>query len=169
MTTENSEPRQFTDELHREVEEVGRFFERTDLTPVESRVFALLLLSSPPDLDFFAIQRFLGASKSTISNALRRLMREGRVDYRTKPGDRKRYFLVSPRKWLQQIQDRFASIAPFVATMNRVLQFRQPEEETDFDRELREVQDYFRFLDEEMPRLRQRWEQQRHLRSAART
>ncbi|CAH1002454.1 hypothetical protein LEM8419_03333 [Neolewinella maritima] len=149
------------------VEEIGKFFESTGLTPVEARTFALLLLSDPPELDFFAIQEFLGASKSTISNALKRLMNEGRVDYTTKPGDRKRYFRVSSQKWLEQIQDSFTTITPFVATMKKVVDLRKDTEDEAFNADLRRIQDYFLHLEQELPRIRAEWEQRRAAAAAA--
>ncbi len=153
-------PQQMVKNIKTRVEEIGIFFETTGLTPMEARVFSLLLLADPPAMEFFAIQEFLGASKSTISNALKRLMNEGRVDYITKPGDRKRYFRVSSQKWLQQIQEGFATITPFVATMNKVLKLREQTDSPKFNKDLRHIQDYFLHLERELPRIREKWERQ---------
>lgn len=152
-------PRQMIKDIKNKVEEIGIFFEKTGLTPMEARVFALLLLADPPAMEFFAIQEFLDASKSTISNALKRLMNEGRVDYITKPGDRKRYFRVSSKKWLEQIHQGFATLSPFVATMNEVIELRKNTDSPEFNRDLREIQDYFIFLEEEMRRIKAKWDQ----------
>ncbi len=143
--------------IKQKVEELGIFFESTGLTPMEARVFALLLLSDPPEKDFFAIQDFLQASKSTISNALKRLMNEGRVNYTTKPGDRKRYFRVSPNDWLNQIQEQFSSVAPFVKTMARVVDIRKDMDSPEFNKQLNNIQNFFEFLGEELPRMMTRW------------
>ena len=146
------------------VEEIGIFFESTGLTPMEARVFSCLLLADPPEQDFFAIQEYLGASKSTISNALKRLMNEGRVDYITKPGDRKRYFRISPERWLEHIQKAFDSMTPYVNTMRRVLQLREYANSPDFDSELDQILRYFEYLEDELPRIVANWEA-RQLRS----
>ncbi len=153
-------PQQMIANIKEKVEELGVFFAGTGLTPMEARVFALLLLADPPAMEFFAIQKFLDASKSTISNALRQLMKEGRVDYFTKPGDRKRYFRVSSAKWLEQIQESFATITPFVQTMDSVLELRKGTNSPEFNRDLQRIQDYFSFLAEELPRMKKKWEQQ---------
>lgn len=147
-------------EIKQQVEEIGIFFEQTTLTPMEARVFSLLLLADPPEMDFFAIQQFLQASKSTISNALKRLMADGRVDYITKPGDRKRYFRVSAHKWLEQIQETFANISPYVSTLNKVLELRRGSDSPAFNADLRHIQDYFRYLEQELPRIKAKWEEQ---------
>jgi len=145
-------------DLKEKVEEVGIFFESTGLTPMEARVFSLLLLSDPPQLDFFAIQEFLSASKSTISNALKRLMNEGRIDYMTKPGDRKRYFKVSPGKWLEQIKIQFAAVQPFVTTMREIGRVRKDMDSPELNAKLNTIQEFFEFLGEEFPRMMERWE-----------
>jgi len=146
-------------DLKEKVEEVGIFFESTGLTPMEARVFSLLLLSDPPQLDFFAIQEFLEASKSTISNALKRLMNEGRVNYMTKPGDRKRYFKVSPDKWLEQIKVQFAAVEPFVATMRMIGEERKGMNSAELNAKLNTIQDFFEFLGEEFPKMMAKWDE----------
>ncbi|MBB4080435.1 DNA-binding transcriptional regulator GbsR (MarR family) [Lewinella aquimaris] len=148
-------------DIKQRVEEIGIFYEQTTLTPMEARVFALLLLADPPEMDFFAIQDFLQASKSTISNALKRLMNEGRVDYITKPGDRKRYFRVSVLRWLEQIQESFASVGPFVSTLNKVIDLRKDTNSPEFNRELLYIKDYFLFLKEELPRIQAKWNERK--------
>ena len=151
-------PPQMIADIKHKVEELGVFFSGTGLTPMEARVFALLLLAEPPAMEFFAIQEFLEASKSTISNSLKRLMDEGRVEFITKPGDRKRYFRVSSQKWLEQIQESFATITPFVATMDKVLKLRESTDTPDFNRDLRHIQEYFLHLAEELPLIKERWD-----------
>ncbi|TXF91019.1 TrmB family transcriptional regulator [Neolewinella aurantiaca] len=147
------------DNLKEKVEEIGIFFESTGLTPMEARVFSLLLLSDPPQMDFFAIQEFLSASKSTISNALKRLMNEGRVDYMTKPGDRKRYFKVSPGKWLEQIKVQFAAVGPFVDTMREIRLIRENMDSKALNDSLLNIQNFFEFLSEEFPMIMAKWDQ----------
>jgi len=145
-------------DLKEKVEEVGIFFESTGLTPMEARVFALLLLSDPPQMEFFAIQEFLSASKSTISNALKRLMTERRVDYMTKPGDRKRYFKVSPGKWLEEIKIQFAAVQPFVTTMREIAHLRKDMDSPELNAKLHTIQEFFEFLGEEFPKMMAKWE-----------
>ncbi len=148
-------------DIKRRVEEIGVFFEQTSLTPTEARVFALLLLADPPEMEFFAIQEFLQASKSSISNALRRLMDDGRVDYITKPGDRKRYFRVSGEKWLGQMREGLAKIGPFINTLSKVIDLREGTGSSAFNRELEEIKEYFLFLKQELPLLQQKWDERR--------
>ncbi|MCB0644256.1 MAG: hypothetical protein KDC44_21580, partial [Phaeodactylibacter sp.] len=70
-------------ELKQKVEQIGVQFEMIGMPPMNARVFAFLLLAEPPHQDFYSIQEFLSASKSSISNSLNKLMTEGVVDYMT--------------------------------------------------------------------------------------
>lgn len=148
-------------DIQRRVEEIGVFFEQTGLTPTEARVFALLLLADPPEMEFFAIQEFLQVSKSSISNALRRLMDDGRVDYITKPGDRKRYFRVSGERWLGQMREGLAKLGPFINTLSKVIDLRQGTGSSEFNRELEHIREYFLFLKEELPALQAKWDERK--------
>ncbi|MBF8150467.1 hypothetical protein ITJ86_11205 [Winogradskyella sp. F6397] len=78
------------------VEEVGLVIEeRANLSPLASRIYALLILSSNDGLSFEAIVCTMQASKSSVSNNINVLLQLHYVDYYTKPGDRKRYFRTS--------------------------------------------------------------------------
>lgn len=146
------------DNLKQEVERIGVFFEDRKMTPIESRVFALLLLSDPPYLDFYSIQEFLQASKSSISNAINRLINAGRVDYLTKPGDRKRYFRVNMDKWLQTMKTELASVGPFVEIIDQIAKNRSEMAPTPFDDDLQRVRRFFAFMADEFPRMVAKWE-----------
>ena len=145
-------------ELQLTIERHGTFFEQRGMTPMEARVFALLLLADPPHLDFYTIQNTLGASKSAISNALNRLLAADRIDYLTKPGDRKRYFGVNPTGWLERMKTEIASVAPFVNRMDQILQARIGMDSPEFDAQLRHVRSFFAFMAEEFPKLMAKWE-----------
>jgi DNA-binding transcriptional regulator GbsR (MarR family) len=140
------------------IERHGTFFERRGMTPMEARVFALLLLSDPPHLDFYTIQDRLGASKSAISNALNRLLEADRIDYLTKPGDRKRYFGVNPMGWLERMKTEIDSVAPFVDRMDQILHRRAGMGTPEFNEQLRYVRSFFAFMAEEFPKLMAEWE-----------
>lgn len=146
-------------DLKKEVESLGVFYEKSGMTPMQARVFALLLLSDPPHLDFFAIRDFMGASKSAVSNAVNRLMDINRVDYLTFPGDRKRYFKVNPEKWLQQMKLEISSVGPILITLNKVISKRADMDTPEFNRELRRVHQFFAYMAVEFPKMLRRWEE----------
>ena len=79
------------------VERYGLFMEKSlNFAPIEARIFSTLLLAERKGATFEDLVKFLGASKSTVSTNLQKLSSMAVVDYYTKPGDRKKYFHLSP-------------------------------------------------------------------------
>ncbi len=147
-----------TEQKKQKVEKMGIFFERSGHSPMAARVFALLLLSEPPYRDFYSIQEFLCASKSAVSNALNHLMREGMVDYITFSGDRKRYFRVNPKGWLEVMQEKIRQAATFRHLIEDVLNERTDTKYLEFNEELKKVIGFLSFLSKEMENINARWE-----------
>lgn len=79
------------------IEKLGVHIEHKEqLAPVAARIIASLILSGKQGSTFEELITELGASKSTISTHLTHLQASTRVSYYTKPGDRKKYFILSP-------------------------------------------------------------------------
>ena len=126
---------------------MARPLEASGLPPMASRVFGLLLLAEPPYLDFFAIAEALGASRSAISNALKTLgARRGLVDYRTFPGNRRRYFYIDFERWMSVTKERVAATGEFGEVLERVLALRDPKRDRAFDAELHAMRSFYRQL-----------------------
>lgn len=78
------------------IEDVGVLLEeRANLSPLASRIYALLILSCYDGMSFEDVVHTMQASKSSVSSNLNVLLQLHYVDYYTKPGDRKRYFRTS--------------------------------------------------------------------------
>lgn len=78
------------------IEEVGVLLEeRANLSPLASRIYALLILSSYDGMSFEHIVNTMQASKSSVSSNLNVLLQLHYIEYYTKSGDRKRYFRTS--------------------------------------------------------------------------
>ena len=78
------------------IEDVGILLEeRANLSPLASRIYALLILSSYDGMSFENIVKTMQASKSSVSSNLNVLLQLHYIDYHTKSGDRKRYFRTS--------------------------------------------------------------------------
>lgn len=89
------------------IEEMGVYFESCDtLSPLSSRIFALLALTMEKGITFEEIQEALDASKSSISTNLQILQSKGRITYCTKPGDRKRYFRIDDKQIINRLDDK---------------------------------------------------------------
>jgi len=125
--------------LQKKVERMAVFFEKSGDTPMHGRVFAYLLLTDPPHKDFKEIQEFLCASKSAVSNALKFLQEEGRVDYIKFSGDRKRYFRVNTQGWLNNYKKRLGWIADMNQVLSGVLEERAKAKPNEFDKQLEKM------------------------------
>jgi DNA-binding transcriptional regulator GbsR (MarR family) len=139
------------------VEELGVMFEKFDRSPMESRVFAYLLLADPPHQSFDAIREFLDASKSAVSNALNRLQSEGTVHYITFSGDRKRYFKVNTSAWYERLIDSAKNLAAFNHLLEEVLRYRADSLHVNFTNDLKKLLDFQEFLTVEIEKSIAKW------------
>ncbi|NJW53887.1 GbsR/MarR family transcriptional regulator [Salinimicrobium oceani] len=78
------------------IEELGVHLEGDNLAPLAARILSTLILSGKRGVTFEELVKELQAGKSTISSHLDYLQHTNRVKYFTKPGDRKRYFIIDP-------------------------------------------------------------------------
>lgn len=144
------------EELKHETEDLGLAFDKLGLTPMAGRVLAYLMLSDPPYRSFDEIVEHLQASKSSISTTLKYLEQVEMVNYKTFPGDRRRYFRVAPERWIAQINihEKFRSM---VNILNHVLEIRA-EEGDELTPGLKDVRDMYLYFETEIPRMFERWE-----------
>lgn len=78
------------------IEEIGVHFESMNqMAPLAARIYAMMILSSGDGYSFEEILDITGACKSSVSTQLNLLLQLKKVEYFTKPGDRKRYFRVN--------------------------------------------------------------------------
>lgn len=78
------------------IEELGVHLEKDNLAPLAARILSTLILSGKKGVTFDELVSQLQAGKSTISTHLEHLQNTNRVKYFTRPGDRKRYFVIDP-------------------------------------------------------------------------
>ncbi|GLB53077.1 hypothetical protein NBRC110019_21170 [Neptunitalea chrysea] len=119
-----------SDDLEKEkrllIEKMGVFFENWDtLSPLSSRVFALLALSLEDGVTFEEIKETLGASKSSICTNLQLLQSKGRIDYCTKPGDRKRYFKIDDQQIMTRLDEKIEDWKQEKILHEKVLSYKE--------------------------------------------
>ncbi len=78
---------------------------KEQLAPLAARILSNLILTGKKGVTFDDMVRGLGASKSTIFTHLTNLQAAKKIAYYTKPGDRKKYFVISPDAMLQSMTD----------------------------------------------------------------
>lgn len=147
-------------EKQQQVEKMGIFFEKLGYSPMAGRVFALLLIAEPPYMDFYAIQDFMKASKSSISNALKILSQSGIVDYITFSGDRKRYFRVNTKNWFEILKEREQKGTEWIGMLDEVMEIRADSKDLAFNENLQKIIDFQIYMTKGMQELIEKWEAQ---------
>lgn len=146
------------DNLAEKVEEMGIMLEKTGYAPIPGRIMTYLLISEPPYRDFYEIQEFLKASKSTISTTLNQLMKQGVVSYTTFSGDRKRYFQINTKGLLNIIKEQYRQGRLINDMVSETLAHRKNSEFQRFNRELKEVTDFSAYIHSGIEKLITDWE-----------
>jgi DNA-binding transcriptional regulator GbsR (MarR family) len=80
------------------IEMFGVHFEKHyNMSPLSSRILGLLIVDGcKAGMTFEELVTKLEASKSSVSTNLNLLLKIGRIEYYTLPGDRKKYFKAAP-------------------------------------------------------------------------
>jgi len=88
------------------IEKMGVHLEsREQLAPLGARILATLVLKGRKGETFENLVTELKASKSTIFTHLTTLQASHRITYYTKPGDRKKYFILSPNALIRTMNE----------------------------------------------------------------
>lgn len=134
------------------VEKLGVQFEKEhQLAPVAARIFATLIVTGRKGITFDQLVTDLNAGKSTVSTHLEHLQTTNRIEYYTKSGDRKRYFIVNPDLMENHIDELTAKWEAQKCIHKEVLDFKLKsnqlnKEEPPFDMEFQKS--LLGFLDE---------------------
>lgn len=92
------------------VERLGIVIEQQDkLAPVAARILSYTILKGKRGTTFDDLVTSLCASKSTISTHLNHLQDLKKILYFTKPGDRKKYFVINEDTIIQNIDNMVES------------------------------------------------------------
>ncbi len=91
---------------NRLIETLGVHLEHKEqLAPLAARILAHLVLKGKKGETFENLVCYLHASKSTIFTHLTNLQASHRITYYTKPGDRKKYFILSPNALIRSMDE----------------------------------------------------------------
>jgi len=139
------------------IEEVGLYFERVGLTRMEGRVIGWLLICEPAHQSMGDLVTALNASKSSISVALRTLVTLYLIQQVSIPGERREYYKASSDMWNRSFRARIHQLTELRQLAERGIQLLadEPAEER---RRLELMRDHNAFMEEEFPKLLDRWE-----------
>lgn len=92
--------------LHKQkelIESLGRYYDKQGFQPIAGRLLGMLIVMDKGMFTFDEIVEELKISKSSASNAIKTLELMHTIEYKTLPGDRKRYFKL-------KTHDKFALV-----------------------------------------------------------
>lgn len=92
------------------IEQLGILMEKKhQIAPIAARIISTLILTGRQGVTFDELVKDLNASKSTVSTHLDHLQHSRKIQYFTKPGDRKRYFVINPNLLVEVIDETVAA------------------------------------------------------------
>lgn len=139
------------------IERFGVLMENHGSSPAEARITGLLIVCDVNELTFEEIYETLGISKSAASNAIKRLLDTNRIEYITKPGDRKRYFRTRIYKWEENLAENFKKSFSVSEIFKEILEQR-PKNTKEFNASLKNIIGFIGFLQTEIPVLFKKWQ-----------
>lgn len=121
-------------EKNRLIEQLGVVMEKKhQLAPLAARIVSTLVLTGQQGVTFEELVQNLCAGKSTISTHLDHLQAARKIQFFTKPGDRKRYFVINPDLTIEVINETVAAWESEQRIQEAILEYKQKRNE--FNRE----------------------------------
>ncbi|MEB8345247.1 transcriptional regulator [Flavobacteriaceae bacterium KMM 6898] len=115
------------------IEEVGLHLESSHkLTPLASRIYAIMILSSKEGFSFEEIMSITKASKSSVSTNISLLVQLNYVEFYTKSGDRKRYFRGTNNYLKLILQEYLQTTEKDLILVKKINQFNKEHNPTKF-------------------------------------
>lgn len=148
------------------IERMAQFTERRGATPMNGRVFGLLLVANQPKQDFFSICKALDASKGAVSNALNELIDFGVVNYEKKEGGRKRYFYVDHEGWMESAKVELRSVTHFKVLIDDIIEIRGNDEFKKFREHLEHISEFYGVMSNRLEEFITDWEQEQKSKTA---
>jgi DNA-binding transcriptional regulator GbsR (MarR family) len=141
------------------IEKFGVYMERTGtyLAPIEARIIGLLAVSDVIELTFEEIQQLLNVSKGATSSGINRLLAMKRIEYITKPGERKRYFRLALAQMEAKSREKLHSFSNIGKLWEEILAQRTMAT-PDFNRDMERIVSFMKFIEVELPLLFEKWE-----------
>lgn len=108
------------------VERIGVYFEKAEqLPPVGARILASITLTCKQGITFEQLVQEMNASKSTVSTHLSNLENIGRIEYFTKPGDRKRYYTPPHDGFIKFIDEKIRELESECKLHEDVIRYKE--------------------------------------------
>lgn len=139
------------------IEQLSLYFEGVGLTRVAGKVIGWLLVCDPPYQQQPELVEALGASKSSISVALKDLTTLYLVERFTLPGDRRTYYRTSKDMWSRSFRGRMHQMTELKELSERGLE-ALADAPAHQRKRLEMMRDMNAFMVEEFPKLLDKWD-----------
>jgi len=144
------------------VEAISLYFEQMGLPRTAGRVLGVLLISDPPAQSLTDLCALLDASKSSVSTTTRLLVEMDLIERVPSPVPRQVYFQFKPGGWAVFVRQRLRLWASLHQIAEHGLDLLQDRDPALRDR-LQEAHDMFSLIEEELPMLLKRIEEERRM------
>ncbi|MDN3492718.1 GbsR/MarR family transcriptional regulator [Winogradskyella bathintestinalis] len=145
-----------TDKQKELIESLGVIQESMGLSPASSRVDALLTVADNTELSFDDIREALLLSKSATSNAINNLLMLKRIGYKTKLGDRKRYFHTRLGQWKNTLSESIEGLTAYNDVIKEILDNRTTDTK-EFNEQLKDLIQFIEYYQKESKQLIENW------------
>jgi DNA-binding transcriptional regulator GbsR (MarR family) len=139
------------------VEECGLYFEHAGLTRIAGRIIGWLLICEPPYQLQSDLVDALGASKSSISVALKDLTILYLVERYSVPGDRRTFYRTSKDMWSRSFRARMHQVTELKELSERGLEALK-DEPSRVKQRLEFMRDMNAFMEVEFPKMLDAWD-----------
>jgi len=146
-------------EMDQFIEDVGILFDEMSLPRMAGRIFGWLLICEPPHQSAEELATLVGASKGSISSMTRLLIHSGVVERMGLPGKRGTYYRIKAGSWSELMRDRMAHLTALRELGERGLVLMAGKDPKLCQR-LQELRDLYAFLEQEIPALLDRYDQE---------
>jgi len=139
------------------VERMGVWFSSLGSSRATGQIFGYLIVCDPAEQAAGDIAAGTGMSRASVSSGARMLVQLQAIEERHRVGDRKTYYRLRSSWWVQAATTKMSGFGQ-LADEARSIKAAGGLTRTDG---LDEMIEFAQFWSEEMPKLRERWEQQR--------
>lgn len=141
------------------IEDIGLFFEQAGMPRMAGRILGVLLICNPPAQSIGEIAEKLKASKSSVSIMARMLVENGLVERAASPLPRRDYYQFKPGGWVVYMRQWLELMSELHSITERGLELIQ-DMPPEFKVRLQEAHDIFSLLEENLPALLEKLDQE---------
>ncbi|MEX1192412.1 MAG: hypothetical protein WED10_05185 [Brumimicrobium sp.] len=140
------------------IEEVGLFYEKYGLPKMAGRILGYLISSNTDNNSFDDLKNTLKASKGSISGNIKLLLSQNMIDKHMISGDRKSYYKIAINSLEKLLEAKEKSITEFKLILEKGIDINTNKDGVSH-KEISEIIDYYKFLEREIPKLKNKWKQ----------